>query len=417
VAAAAVVLFALPLAIVLQRSYRDEELFKLQRDTIAATREIDLTTPGDPPEIPRNGGQLTLYDRSGDRIRGDGPGRAGSLVRSVLRSGRVSTASGTGRLVAVVPLVSNERIAGAVLARRSDAAVRDREREAVLTLAAIALAVLAAALGAAVFLARRLAQPLERLGDAATRLGEGNFATRAPRAGIPEVDSVAAALDTTAARLNDLVTRERSFSADASHQLRTPLAALRLDLESLQLHDGDAAPELTAALGQVDRLQTTIDTLLAVARDAPRSRESTDVRQLVDAADRRWRGPLADASRPLSVQVPPATPVATTAAPEVIREILDVLLANAEAHGSGAVTVTASQVEGWPVIDVHDEGPGFEDPDAAFARRSGDTRRHGIGLALARALATAEGGRLRLLVPGPGPTLRLMLPPARDQPD
>src|SRR4051812_20561579 len=113
-------------------------------------------------------------------------------------------------------------------------------------------------------LGRRLAVPLERLARAARRLGQGDFASRAPRGGVAEADEIAAALDDTARRLGDLVARERAFSAGASHQLRTPLAALRIELEALELRS-EAPPELARALAQVERLQTTIDTLLAVA--------------------------------------------------------------------------------------------------------------------------------------------------------
>src|SRR4051794_19967138 len=88
VAAAAVVLFALPLALVLQRSYRDEESLRLQRDTIAATRAVDLGAPGrDPVELPASKDQLAVYDTAGRRVAGRGPGRADATVRAALRTG------------------------------------------------------------------------------------------------------------------------------------------------------------------------------------------------------------------------------------------------------------------------------------------------------------------------------------------
>jgi signal transduction histidine kinase len=186
------------------------------------------------------------------------------------------------RAPSATAIVVGERVSGALRAERSDAVVASRAHRAWLALAGLALAVLALATAAAFLLARRLAAPLERLAGAARRLGDGDFGARAPRAGVAEVDEVGAALDATAQRLDDLVTRERAFSADASHQLRTPLAALRLELEALELQ----GEELPAALAQVDRLQETVDTLLAVARDTQPGSVTADLGAWVAIATR-----------------------------------------------------------------------------------------------------------------------------------
>jgi signal transduction histidine kinase len=225
---------------------------------------------------------------------------------------------------------------------------------------------------------------------------------------VPEVDAVAAALDTTAQRLDELIARERSFSADASHQLRTPLAALRLELEGLELRD-PGSEELAVALAQVERLQGTIETLLSVARDAPERDAEADLADLLDDLVARWNGPLAEGGRPLRAAVRAERPLAA-AAPKVVAEVLDVLIANASRHGQGAVTVTAREVEGWLAVDVADEGEGFGDlGEEAFARRSAPGAGLGIGLSLARSLATAEGGALAVLHAGPEPVVRLIL--------
>jgi methyl-accepting chemotaxis protein len=216
VAGTAVIVFAVPLGIVLQRGYRDEDLLRLQRDTIAATRGIDLSPQrGDPVELPRSADALAVYDRAGRRVAGRGPATAPTLVASVLRSGRPADDTQGGRLVVAVPLLVGERVTGAVRAERSDAgAVRDTHG-AWLVLAAIAAGVIAAATVAALVLGRRLAAPLERLAVGARRLGEGDFSVRAPRAEVAEVDAVAGALDATAARLGELVARERAFTTNA----------------------------------------------------------------------------------------------------------------------------------------------------------------------------------------------------------
>jgi signal transduction histidine kinase len=407
VAALAVVLFAIPLALALERTYRDDELLRLQRDAFAATRAIDLGRQGsDPVELPPTPRAIAVYDASGRRAAGrGGPARADALTRAAIARRSPVTRAAGGRLVVAVPLVVGERVTGALRAERSDAAVLRRAHRAWLALAALALVVVALAAAAAFVLARRLAAPLERLAVAARRLGDGDFGARAPRAGVAEVDEVGAALDATAQRLDDLVSRERAFSADASHQLRTPLAALRLELEALELR----GEELPAALAQVERLQDTVDTLLAVARDAQPATVTADLAALVDGAERRWRGPLAAEGRPLRVEITAAAPVAR-AAPRVIDEILDVLLANAHVHGDGAVTTGVRDAAGWLAIEVADEGGGFAvTPEEAFARRAGSNGGHGIGLALARSLAHAEGGRLDLVESGRHPVVRLLV--------
>lgn len=408
VATTTIVLFAVPLGLVLRNSYRGRELLRLQRDTVAATRQIDLTHPAaDPTELPETKGPLAGYDLHGRRLVGSGPARADSLVRAALRSGSPTDQIAAGRLRVAVPLVSGERVTGVVRAERSDAAVVASTHRAWLGLTALAAVLIAAAALAALVLGRRQSAPLESLAAAAARLGDGDFSVRAPRAGIPEVDGVAAALDATAARLDALVARERSFSSDASHQLRTPLAAMRIELEALALRSGSPPAELTAALEQTERLQTTIETLLAVARDVPRRDARADLGAVLDALERRWRGPLAADSRPLRLAVAGETPDAA-ASPAVVGEILDVLVGNAVRHGAGQVEVTVRGSDGAIAVDVTDEGPGFAgEPEAAFARRS--ARGHGIGLALARSLAQAEGGRLTVTRPGPGPRVTLLL--------
>jgi signal transduction histidine kinase len=410
VAAAAIVMFAVPLGIVLSRSYRDQEQLRLQRDTSAAVRQIDLSASSrDRIEVPPSHDVLGVYDASGRLVGGRGPATADALVRAALRTGRVQNGSADRMLLAAVPIVVGERVVGALRAARDDTVVERRARDAWLALAALAAVLMLAATLAALVLARRLARPLERIAVTARRLGDGDFSVRAGRAAVPELDAVGTALDATAQRLHDLIGRERSFSADASHQLRTPLAALRIELEALELR-GEATPELRAALAQVDRLQATIDTLLAVARDVPRRAGETDLGELLEELAARWRGPLAATGRPLRTLVRAAAPV-TPAAGAVVTEILEVLVDNSRRHGSGTVAVTVRDADGSLAVDVGDEGAGFSgDPEEAFRRGTGDG--HGIGLALARSLAEAEGGRLSVGRAGPGPRVTLLLPRA-----
>lgn len=411
VAAGAVALFALPLAVVLQRGYRDEELLRLQRDTVAAARSIDLSRSStDTVELPSGKDRIAVYGSRATRVAGpprSGPLAADAVVRDAITTGRPAERTPPGSLVVAVPLLRGEQVNGAIRAQRSDAVVTDRAHRAWLALGGAALAVVALAVIAAVLLGRRLAAPLERVAIAARRLGDGDFSVRAPRGGIPEVDEVANALDATAARLDELITRERAFTSGASHQLRTPLAALRLELEGQQLTADDPS-DAEAALVQVDRLQQTVETLLAYARDTPTSDQRTDLADLLEDLQARWRGPQAKDSRPLRTEMQADDPTAL-ADPRVVTEILDVLVDNAHRHGAGAVTITVRMVSGWMAVDVADEGEGFQgtNADQGFPSRPGAG--HGIGLALARSLADAQGGRLSVTHTGPRPVFTLLL--------
>jgi signal transduction histidine kinase len=262
---------------------------------------------------------------------------------------------------------------------------------------------------------RVLTRPVTGLTGAAERLGDGDFATRAQHSGIAELDAAADALNVTAVRLGTLLQRERAFTADASHQLRTPLTALSIELDAALLGgDADLRPAINDALDTVDQIQITIDDLTALGRDVALPREPLDLHPVMLELERRWSGQLDRLGRSLVVRVEPdlAWPTISEAA---VRQIMDVLVANAVEHGAGTVTVTARATGGGVALEVSDEGRGVEQPiEQVFRRRTDPNVGRGIGLALARSLAEAEGGRLLLESPGPAPTFRLLMPAAPD---
>jgi signal transduction histidine kinase len=410
VAAAAVAMFALPLAVVLERGYRDEALLTLQRDTIAATRAIDLSGQADQIEVPRFNGKIGIYNRRGSLIAGAGPRAADGPTQRAIRGHEPTGSTPDGQLVVAVPLLNGETITGAVRAERGQASVAARAHSAWLALAGLGAGVLAFAIIAALWLGRRLARPLETLAAAARRVGEGDFAARVTSTRIPEIDDVATALNSSSQRVGELVERERAFTTDASHQLRTPLAALRVGLESEALNPSDPPAAFAEAIIQVDRLQSTIETLLAVARHTPAARQTVDLHDAIRDLEARWHGPLASGGRPFRTTVEPA-PALAAMSPAVLSEIIDVLIGNAHSHGAGAISVTVRDTADAFVVDVHDQGPGFgPHPDEAFQRGTGHG--HGIGLALARSLAHSQGASLQITNPGPGPTVSLLIAPA-----
>ena len=414
----AVAAFGLPLAVAVRSLYRNQAVLRLEREvTRAATTVPDsYATSSDPVELPvsNDGSRLALYRPDGRRVTGDGPARMDATARAAL-DGRVTQATGDPSIRIAVPVASEEKVVAVVRGELSDAAVDRRVHTAWLAMLGLgAGAVLLAAL-VAWTQARRLSQPIDQLAVAAARLGDGDFSVRASPSGVAEIDAVSATLNSTAERLGRLLARERSFSADASHQLRTPVAGLRLRLEAAKLSPRvDRERAISTALAEVDRLETTLEDLLRLARDVQPARDPLDVAKLLDDLDCAWHERLTGDGRPFRVVIgPDLLPV--RASTPAIRQILEVLLGNAAEHGAGAVTIRARRAASGLAIEVTDQGDGVDgDPERVFARRSGSTPGHGIGLALARSLATAEGGRLVLANPGPAPSFTLLLPAATD---
>jgi signal transduction histidine kinase len=417
----ALAVFGLPLALFAQRLYRNQAVVRLQEDAAEAGIAVPASfeTSDDPVELPPpgDGTRLALYDAEGVRRVGDGPARADPAVTAALR-GEASEGAGGGFMVAAVPLTADERVFAAVRAAVPRRAVDARVHRAWLAMAGLAVTALAAAALVAHTLARRLSRPVAALAGAAGRLGDGDFSVRAEASGVPEVDEAAAALNRTAARLGDLLARERAFSADASHQLRTPLTRLRMRLEAALAGAGaDREAAVRSTLEEVDRLDATVEDLLALARDTAPLRERLDVAALLAEVERRWHGPLAAAGRPLRVAAASDLPAVEASIP-ALRQVLDVLIDNAAQHGAGVVTVQARPLAGAVAIEVADEGPGPDgDGEALFRRRAEGARGRGIGLALARSLVEADGGRLVLSRPGPGPCFTVALPAVDASPD
>lgn len=411
----ATVLFGVPLGVAVLRYGLQVELGELERtaDAVAIAVAADVNDEDRIEDIDGPGPVLiAVYDEDGRRLAGTGPAQRGPEVTRAL-DGEVEDGAYDTELVVAVPVTHEDDVIGAVRAAAPRSAVLGT-----VTLIWAAMAALAAVAVAAAWLvgrrqARRLARPLENLAVAARRLGDGDFSVRTRQGGIAEIDAVGAALNSTAGRLDDLLANERAFSADASHQLRTPLAGLRLRLEAaLESPDHELRSAITASLADADRLEKTILELLALARDGRAARAAPlDARALLAELSAEWRARLALHGRALHLAVEPAAPQPRASA-AAVRQILAVLVDNATVHGAGDVAVTVREAADAVAIDVADEGPGVAEPEGAlFARRADQRDGHGIGLALARRLAEAEDGRLELARPSPA-MFTLLLPPA-----
>ncbi|MHA6622389.1 sensor histidine kinase [Pseudonocardia sp. DLS-67] len=407
----AIALFGLPLAAIVSTYLFDDERSELSRvaETGALRLSAELASgqglvaaPALEPDM-----TATLYDRSGARLSGPGPGPADAQTRLAL-TGRVVAGDEGGDLVEAVPVIDDGAIVGVLRVATPRSAIYPR-------IAAVWVAMLvlgAMAVGLVWLVARRqaarLAYPLEQLAFSAQRMGDGDFSLRTLASDIPEIDAVGATIDRTAARIGDTIARERAFSADASHQLRTPLAGLRLGLETALDPPGqDLEGAIKEAIDSTDRLEHTVLQLLELARETTPSAGPLLLDELLNDVRENWHGVLAAAGRPLRIHVADGIPTAA-ASNAAVRQIITVLLDNAQRHGHGTVTLLVRDATETLAIDVIDEGVGIPRTENLFVRSPGADG-HGIGLALARSLAEAEGGRLLLSSASPV-TFTLFLP-------
>lgn len=417
VAAIAVLLLAIPLALAVSAVYNDETAQTLFADAANAAASVPAPlVPGDVVEIPATSSHAAIgvYTADGTRVAGAGPAHADPVTLAALR-GKPSTARGNGEVSVALPVGAHESLVGAVRAALPQSAVDDRIRGTWLVMTGVGAGAILVAGLLAVWQARRLSRPLDLLAMTAGRLGEGDFSAPTAPSKVKEIDTVMQVMQRTSERLAGVLERERAFSADASHQLKTPLTALRIRLEgALMRPDDDRDAEIRGAVEEIDRLQASVDDLLRLARDVPGDRQSLDVTGLITASASMWRSRLGGAGRHLEVQVPNGLS-RITISESALRQILDILVDNAIKHGGGTVTVSARELQGGLIIDVADEGAGVDDPQPIFERRRSGGGGAGIGLALARSLVQAEQGRLTLLARGPHPVFRLAFVVEDDQ--
>ncbi len=239
--------------------------------------------------------------------------------------------------------------------------------------------------------ARRMTRPMVRLRDIAQLCGEGqSFEPLAPT-GIVEIDELAQAFQSSAFQVKEAMLHERQFSADVSHQLRTPLASLLLKLDAL---DPVCWPTEKTQPFRNDLLQMegTIDHLLHLDRTPARLDSVAVLDDVISRALLRWQPILTEASRTICVVEGQSAVVQGSAI--VFDQVLDVLISNAHRHGLGTITVAIRSLLGGTAIDVQDEGTGLIAADAEqfFRRQVGE--QHGLGLSIGRTLAEAEGARL-----------------------
>jgi signal transduction histidine kinase len=370
------------------------------------------------------GDRVRVVDATGRTVASAAalPSAPKAQLSHAMASGRTSAYSIDDYYVVIAPVVRDRGrgSVGAVVLARPTAGINQRIAVMWGIIAAIASAGLVAAALVAIGLAKWVSRPLVELERAAQALGDGELSTRSPDGTGPrEVRRLAGNFNLMAARLEALVRGHQATMADVSHQLRTPLAALRLRLDLLaQDSDAEAAAELAGAQDEIARLSRLVNGLLAVARaENVGTRHITlSVDALITTRVAAWR-PAAE-ERDVSL-LTALEPVTARMGEGQLEQVLDNLIANAldALPPGGSIRITASATGDKARIEVADNGPGMSHQQQQLAFRRFATSNGGgtgLGLAIVDRLTVASGGKAWLSdTPGGGLTVTIELPLAR----
>ncbi|MCD7439765.1 HAMP domain-containing histidine kinase [Streptomyces lincolnensis] len=430
----------IPLGFVYSRGERERVVnaAKDEAESVSAYAALSLAAGRAERDLPgrvahcaaRIGGKVVIVDGSGtplatshpltpdaSRALASRPGIVAALRGTSTADVRTSTIGGVQYLSVAAPVGQGARPEGAVWLTVPTEMVHERVHHVWLLLALGGLGVLTGVTFVAFAVARWTGRPIRELERATHELAEGGRAAPVTvTKGPPEVRSLAATFNRTAARLAHLLASQRAFAGEASHQLKTPLAALRLRLENLEPNvSARGRASLTAAVTETDRLARMVEGLLAMARleENAATPGPVDIGAICAERHRTWSALFARQDVSLVLFAGSVGPV--LAVPGAIEQILDNLLSNALRASPPATTVTIDLRLHAPArralrdarpcwVDLHvtDEGPGMtaEQRTRAFDRfwrapgaPKGGT---GLGLPLVQRLAHASGGEASL---------------------
>ena len=378
------------------------------------TSRYAIETGAEVTIVDRNGRTVTYQPAADERRRPDSTTDNSTALRLAL-TGRTTMVSrrdeGRPVEVAAVPVTDSEgHVVGAVQVSLPASVAEHRIHLLVAALLAFAAGALIVVTVVGFVLSGSVVRPLSDLEGAVHALETGDLDARTEPAGPPEIRSLGVSFNRMADQLGELITSQRRFIADASHQLRSPLAALRLRLEAIDSAEPEGSERhIEAAVEEVGRLSRLVDGLLEIARvEGTRpQRSAVDVGEVLRDRVEMWEA-LAE-ERDVHLEIAASSDdLAAVAVPGHLEQILDNLLANAleVAPARSAIELQASRrsVDGRQLlaVDLDDAGPGMTEQQrhVAFTRFWQDdtqpTGTTGLGLAISRQLARASGGDLTL---------------------
>ena len=289
ISALALAALAIPLGITFAQRERDRLYFEIERDASAVSAlSEDALENGTPLPLEATlahyrettRGRIVVVDKSGKSVADSNDPNAPAEnysnrpeIASALQGRRAigtrhSNTAGGSLVYVAIPVASGGVVHGAVRITYPTAALDARVRNAWVRLGLLCAFVLAAIAAVGFLLARSVTRPVQKLEETAEQMADGDLSARAPTEhGAPELRALAATFNRTAGRLEQLVDAQERFVADAAHQLRSPLAALRLRLENFEPHlPASEAPKVDATIEEVARLSRIVDGLLMLAR-------------------------------------------------------------------------------------------------------------------------------------------------------
>ncbi|WP_406354074.1 sensor histidine kinase [Streptomyces sp. NBC_00658] len=414
--AVALTAFTVPVAFTLTAQLRGDTEESVRRE--ARTMAL-LLADGD-------AASRAALTRMSEAYAAETPGTVDVLPASAT-DGKTTAHWGDGALKVTVPAVADSgRMVGAVQVTYPTSDLTSRLWRIWGFRAVLAVGVLAVAAGLGALVARRLTRPLRQLNEMASRFGDGDLTARSPVTGPPETQQLARTLNSGAERLDILIDSQRIFVADASHQLRTPLTALRLSLDNIAdgADDFFVREDVEQATAEVVRMSRLVNGLLVLARAEAKvsAAEALPLRELVEERLSVWRPAAEERGVTIALEGEFGGRPAVLASPGHLDQVLDNVLSNAlEVSPDGTtitvrVSVDADSVE----LSVLDQGPGMSDAEKSrafdrFWRGQGLTGRSGsgLGLAIVKQLVTDDGGTVALRdAPGGGLCVAVSLRPA-----
>ncbi|MEV5721592.1 HAMP domain-containing sensor histidine kinase [Amycolatopsis mediterranei] len=422
--AIAIAAFTVPVAFVLTGQLRGDVETSVRREADTAAL---LLSAGDPPSRQALARLAEAYDEETpgrlDAVLADGtapgplpvpPAPDDPAFREAL-AGRVSAQwthaaalDADGLVLAVPARDAAGRVAGAIRVSYPSAPLDSRQLQIWGFRAVLAVAVLVVAAFLGAFFARRLTRPFRELNQMAGRLRDGELTARAEEAGPVETRTLARTLNNAAETIDTLVRAQRAFIADASHQLRTPLTALRLSLDNIADggHDPEVHEDVDQATAEVVRMSRLVNGLLTLAK-AEAAVGAPEPVKIADAVGERldvWRAVAADRGVELRQEHADGELLAMVS-PGHLEQVLDNVLSNAleVSPDGGAVSVSSRRHERQVLLEIADEGPGMSESERlrAFDRfwrgqgRTGPSG-SGLGLAIVKQLVTDDGGTVSL---------------------